>query len=204
MLAAVGLRNSKILILKMDNSTTAYILIGGQSSRMGMPKGNLKLNGMSFIEHINICLKPYAKNIYLVGDKTHYDHLGLERIPDQNPNMGPISGIYSALSHSSTNWNFILSCDIPSLKMEILEKLLPKNDGQKEASILKDKNRLHPLIGLYPKSAIPTVKMQIKKGDFKLLNLLEQLNFNAIEMQENIPNINTDKDYQKLKDEFEN
>lgn len=190
----------------MKKQVTGYILIGGESSRMGLPKGNLKIMGQKFIKHILTALVPSCEKIIMVGDKSYYDHSEMERIPDINKNQGPISGIYSALVHSTTKWNFIFSCDIPTLTNKHVEKLLPKENSDSLPRILKDKNGLHPLIGIYPKSATAVVKNQIEKGDFKLLNLLQETGFKTIEIKDEneILNINSQLDYKKLQNEFEN
>ena len=150
----------------MKDSITGYILVGGESSRMGQPKGNLKLKGLSFIEHLDACLNHFCEKIYLVGNKEEYDHLGIERIKDQRLNIGPISGMQSALNHSSTDWNFILSCDIPTLDSDTLKHIIPRENSKFKAHILKGKFGPQPLIGLYHKAILNSIENQINKGDF--------------------------------------
>tara|TARA_R110002072_G_scaffold75883_3_gene178337 strand:+ start:1733 stop:2317 length:585 start_codon:yes stop_codon:yes gene_type:complete len=190
----------------MENLVNAYILIGGESSRMKSPKGNLILNGKSFIENISETLQGISKNIFLVGDKLDYDHLQIPRINDHFSHIGPISGIHAALKHSSSEWNFILSCDIPLLSPKILHLLLKQIDSEKRAIVLKDKKTVHPLIGLYPKAARTTVEKQINIEDYKLKNLLKKLKFKSASMGEEfeIQNINKPQDYKRILQSYEN
>lgn len=189
----------------MNNSVSGYILIGGESSRMGRSKGNLVFKGLSFIENLSQCLNNFCDKVYLVGNKEDYDQYGLERIKDKHLNLGPISGIQSALEHSSSAWNFILSCDIPNLNPEDLKKLLAMENLNSKARVLMDKYGIHPLLGLYPRGDLKIVESQILKGDYKMMNLLENIGYQAVTIigENEISNINTQDDYKKLKDEFE-
>lgn len=190
----------------MKKKFGGYILVGGESSRMGSPKGNLKFQGKSFIEHICQVLLEFCDEVFLVGNQSDYDHFEMKRILDTKTGIGPISGLHSALDHSSNEWNFILSCDIPTLDTSILEILLPNASDTKNPRILKDQNHSHPLLGLYPKSCIKTIENQIKNKNHKLQDLMQNLGAKHLELPGGMEllNINRPKDYQILKDEFDN
>ena len=119
---------------------TGIILAGGKSSRMGTDKGFLVLKGKSFIQHSIDVLKPLVSEIIIVSDNPEYDAFNFKRIEDIIKDAGPIAGICSGLKASSSQYNLVLSCDIPLIKAEILQKLINainnrfKNPGIMEMS----------------------------------------------------------------------
>ncbi|MCL4167425.1 UNVERIFIED_CONTAM: hypothetical protein GTU68_012318, partial [Idotea baltica] len=103
---------------------TGIILAGGKSSRMGTDKGFLFLNNKPFVQYSIDALMPLVSEIIIVSDNPDYDVFGFKRINDSTKNAGPVAGICSGLEASSTDYNLILSCDIPLISSQILERLI--------------------------------------------------------------------------------
>src|ERR1035437_7677768 len=95
------------------NNLNGYILAGGKSSRMGTDKGLLVFNKKTIIQHVIAQLKPVVKEVIIVSNNRDYEKFGVKVIADIIKNIGPAGGIHAALSHSNTNHNFIVSCDMP-------------------------------------------------------------------------------------------
>tara|TARA_R110002049_G_scaffold309212_2_gene518720 strand:+ start:3366 stop:4166 length:801 start_codon:yes stop_codon:yes gene_type:complete len=131
---------------------TGIILAGGKSTRMGTDKGFLMLNGKKFVEHSIDALKPMVSKIMIVSDNPDYDIFGLERIDDFIKNAGPVSGIYSGLKHSKTDYNLVLSCDIPLIASKVLNKIIDAIDDASEIIQVESNGKTMPLIALYKKS----------------------------------------------------
>lgn len=128
---------------------TGIILAGGKSSRMGMDKGFILYEGKPFVNHIIDALKPLVKDILIVSDHPQYDALGYKRIKDILPEAGPLSGLCSGLLKSESHLNLVLSCDIPLITSEILEKLLNAYKEGTNAVVCKVNNKVMPLVALY-------------------------------------------------------
>lgn len=142
---------------------TGIILAGGKSTRMGTDKGFLMLNNKPFIQYSIDALKPLVSEIIIVANDLNYNTFNLKRIDDDIENSGPISGIYSGLKASKTEYNIVLSCDIPLIHTEILEKLIDAIDNDSEIIQIESNKKTMPLIALYKKQC----------GE-KFLNLLQQ------------------------------
>ncbi len=99
---------------------TVFILCGGKSSRMQSEKGLVLFQDKPFIEHIIQAILPITDKIKLITATKEYDYLQYEKIPDLISDKGPLGGIYTALSNSETEFNLILSCDIPLISTELL------------------------------------------------------------------------------------
>ena len=103
---------------------SGFVLAGGGSTRMGRNKALLPLHGSTLVEHIAGIVREAAGSVTLIGDPVQLGHLGLPVVPDRLPGRGPVSGIYTALTITSGDWNLIAGCDMPALTCEILLDLL--------------------------------------------------------------------------------
>ncbi|MFC6266740.1 molybdenum cofactor guanylyltransferase [Frigoriflavimonas asaccharolytica] len=182
---------------------SAYILAGGKSSRMGSDKGLLPLNETTFIEHIVKALQGSSiKNITIVSSNKDYDFLNCNRIEDIYPDKGPVGGIFTALSHSKTEQNLILSVDIPLISVEIINWLIENIDEEKQITQVKILDKTSPLVAVYNKNTASIFEENLIKNQLKLMKIVENIPNKTIEVPENwckfLQNINTKEDYQNL------
>ena len=181
---------------------TAIILAGGKSSRMGHDKGLLIHNNISFIAHIIATIKPFVNDILLVSDHGSHDTFNATRIQDIYPNSGPVGGIYTGLTYSKSDHNFVLSCDIPLLNGELIHFLKEQHEKDKQITCLKVEEQVMPLIGVYHKSCAPIFEHALIKKEFKLLNAIESCTTNIVAtpepLQQYTKNINTPQQYKQL------
>jgi len=171
------------------------ILCGGKSSRMQSEKGLVLYQNKPFIEHIIEAVLPISTTIQLITNTNDYDYLKYPKIKDVVIDKGPIGGIYTALIHSETKFNLILSCDIPLISKEIILELIQKHSNNFDVSLFEDAIRIHPLIGIYTKKIIPILKNAIDDNDLKMMNLLSKIKHQLIsvvnEKSKQFKNINS-------------
>lgn len=187
-----------------ESHITTIILAGGKSSRMGEDKAMLSYNGTPFIDHIIHIASQITDTILLVSD--HPEHQAIKNaavIKDVYANKGPLSGLYSGLSHSKTTRNLVLSCDIPMIKLDVLKFLITNFNKDYQAIIATVNDRIMPLVGIYTKDCISISKELIEKNDLKMMNFIDRLHsVNYIEipnqMKEQLSNINTPQDVARL------
>lgn len=186
----------------MEN-ISAYIIAGGKSSRMGFDKGMLLLNDTVFIEHIVKALQEASiQNITIVSKHNDYDFLNCNRIEDIYANKGPVGGIFTALSHSKTEQNIILSVDIPLISADIITWLINNVDKEKLITQVKVGDKTSPLIAVYNIKAVNVFEEHLKREELKLRMVVETIPNQTIEVPEKwhslLQNINTKDDYQNL------
>ena len=174
---------------------TGIILAGGKSSRIGFDKGFINLNGKPFIVHIIEAMKPLVNNIIIVSDNTDYDKFGYQIVNDLIKNSGPVAGLYSGLSNSKTEYNLVLSCDVPLIKTFILEQLIDRFDIDYDMIQLQSENKSMPLIAIYKTHCLHTFEAQLNKNKKRLRIAVEQLKHKTItidsECDQYVKNINT-------------
>ena len=188
----------------MDTKTkpiNAYILAGGKSSRMGTDKGLLLFEGKAMIQYVIEQLQPIFDNLVIVSNNPEYEKFGLEVIPDLIKDIGPAGGIYTALKHSKTKLNFMVSCDMPFITKEAIAFII-ENTNNSQIVLLENQGKLEPLFGIYAKDCEQiwlelieqkTIKLQKMVLYFKLKTILVENN--EIFKESFFKNINTKEDF---------
>jgi molybdopterin-guanine dinucleotide biosynthesis protein A len=153
---------------------TGIILAGGKSSRMGTDKGFLKLNNKTFIEYSIEALQPLVSQIIIVSNDPDYDVFKMKRVEDLIKDAGPLAGIHSGLKHSRTEYNLVLSCDIPLIKKEVIEKLIDAQDGYQDVIQIVSNGKSMPLIAMYKKTCETTFHKLLQKDERRLQVAMNQ------------------------------
>ena len=179
----------------MKTELTVFILCGGKSSRMQSEKGLVLFQGKPFIEHIIKAILPVSDQIKLITASKEYDYLAYQKIPDIIADKGPLGGIYTALTYSETEFNLILSCDIPMISTGLLQELISKHTKEAVITIFASESKTHPLIGIYSKKIIPIIKKAIDLNELKMMDFLAKLPHQIINIEESenfhLTNINS-------------
>ena len=187
-----GKPETKIKVMK---TLTVFILCGGKSFRMKSEKGLVLFQGKPFIEHIIQAILPITEQVKLITATKEYDYLPHQKIPDIILDKGPLGGIYTALTNSETEFNLILSCDIPLISTELLSELISKHNNEAEITVFASESRLHPLIGIYSKKVLPVIKSAIDNDELKMMDLLAKIPHQILNIDESenfhLTNINS-------------
>lgn len=154
---------------------SGFILAGGRSSRMGTDKAMLLFDGEPLLARSINLIRPFCSDLAISGQNPEYRRFNLPVVPDAFKGIGPIAGIHSCLTHSVTDWNLIVGVDLPFLNSDLITFLLASRDDF-DCVIPQSPSGIEPLAGLYHKRILTEIEKQVQRGDFKLMNLFEQLN----------------------------
>lgn len=157
-----------------------FILIGGRSSRLGVDKAFVEIDGETLAARsaaiIETALSP-NRITFVARDDDQFNSdvlstLGHPVITDLKPDFGAWSGIDAALSHCQKEWAFILACDLPLMSRELLRILADFANGDAEAVVPQQPDgRLQPLCAFYRARPALTVVEAIFTGQKSLLPL---------------------------------
>ena len=174
---------------------TGIILAGGKSSRIGSDKGFLVLNDKPFIQHIIEAMKPLVNTIIIVSDNLDYDLFDLKRVNDLIKNAGPLAGIYTGLYHSNTQYNLVLSCDVPLINTKTLKQLTTQTDMAADVIQLESNGKTMPLIALYKKHCETKFFKLLEQGERRLRVAVKECKVKTLvlstELEKYTANINT-------------
>lgn len=184
---------------------TGIILAGGKSSRMGRNKALLDFGGRSIIEHTADLFKSIFPEVILVTNTPEeYANLGIKIVTDIFPGKGSLGGIYTGLFHSSHDYSFIASCDMPFLRRELIEFLISLKDGY-DVVVPRLKDGHEPLHAVYSKRCLKPIKSMINREDLRIIGFYPKVSVREVPEEELAPfnpepssfiNINTPEEYE--------
>jgi molybdopterin-guanine dinucleotide biosynthesis protein A len=182
------------------------ILIGGKSARFGIEKAALDLLGKPLILHQIETLSKFDEDVFLVAHSeeqifTYRKKINFPKevtfiIDDreifQHENIfKPMLGIYSGLKElKALNFEkvFLLSCDIPLIKSEVIHLMINESKGY-ECCIPRWKNGfLEPFFAIYPvNKGLERAKEILITENYGLHNFIDKSwNINYISVEDSI------------------
>lgn len=173
------------------------ILAGGKSSRMGEDKGLMALFGKSMVAYVLDQAVKISEDIIIVSNNSNYKKYGYPTFKDLYKEKGPLAGLHTGLVKSKHHKNIVLSCDIPYVKIGLLNFLYNQSEGY-DITIAQHEDRMHPLIGIYTKDCIQRFEECLKLDELKITKAFASLNFNIVPADEfdsiEFKNLNSKKD----------
>jgi len=199
--------------------TTAIILAGGKSSRMGTDKAMLLVNGQPMIEKVAGQLDGFFNQILIsANDVEKYTFLGFDVVPDEMPGQGPLMGIASALRASANELNFVVACDIPYIDLHYVRKMLAEAKDVDIVVLITDNHkvskttnrntqyavrntRFEPLFAVYRKSMLEAINKVLSSGGRKISDVFSRCRVKYIELGDAkwLMNLNTMADYEDFR-----
>lgn len=191
----------------------AFILAGGQSSRMGRDKALLEIGGKTFIERATSLCEPLVARITLVGDPQRYSKFGLPALADRWPGAGPLGAIATALGAARQGWCLVLACDMPNVSADFLEWILERAIKSAADAIVPETARgLEPLCAVYRAACAAKLSAALDSGVRKVTDGLDLIKTELISENDwrkfspdgNLfQNMNTWEDYLSAKERLE-
>lgn len=193
----------------IHKNITGIILAGGKSTRMGENKSLLEINGKKIILIIKELLKNIFEDVIIISDNCFdYNFLNIPVYPDFFKNKGPLSGIHSGLMNSRNEKNFMISCDMPLVSLELINYIIEYRT-EKDIIVTSVRGNIQPLCGIYGKSILSKMDRLLsdeQTGNYSIHRLLNLTDSEIIEISdkefynENIFfNINNKEDYNNIK-----
>ncbi|WP_128426829.1 molybdenum cofactor guanylyltransferase [Gudongella oleilytica] len=166
----------------MKRFGSAIILAGGKSTRMGFDKQLLRLRERSLIEGLIRRLGgSFDETIVVTNRPELYIGLADKITGDIIPDMGPLSGIHAGLSAASSEYSFVIACDMPQLNTKYIDymmELLNKNESM--ACITKFGDWIEPFNAFYSKALIDHIESFLMGGGKAVHRLLMNHNVEYI------------------------
>ncbi len=132
-------------------NVTPYILIGGKSSRFGRDKATFEYEGeMLAARAARICEEAFPKTQARFVSKASGAFLDREVVADVYPDRGAAGAIHAALAEAAAPWIFVLACDLPLVRPDLVARLYEGVDADHGCVIPVQPDGLwQPLCALY-------------------------------------------------------
>ncbi len=152
---------------------SSIVLAGGRSSRMGQDKALLPIQGVPLIQLVSGIAQSCAAPVYIV---TPWPERYQEILPATCRFIrevhlplpqGPLIGFAQGLAQVQTDWVLLLACDLPRLRVEVLQDWAAglNSVGQEAIALLpRHAKGWEPLCGFYRRSCLSALTDFINQG----------------------------------------
>jgi len=179
----------QVASLSISQSLTAIVLAGGRSSRMGQDKALLPVQGVPLLQLVCNIAQSCADTVYVVTPwPERYQEVlpttcrFIREVPLPGESTGEISasskvtmplphgplvGFAQGLAQVQTDWVLLLACDLPRLRVEVLQDWAAGLDSVSQdafALLPRHAKGWEPLCGFYRHRCLPALTDFINQG----------------------------------------
>lgn len=166
---------------------TAIILAGGRSVRFGSDKGLTTWRGRPLVEHVLERL-PHdrADTVLVIRREQGRESWPAVTIVHDDPELGdgPLRGVIGGLAACRTPWAWVVACDQPLVRADLLCGLLQSATSADRALIPEWGGRLQPLTGLYAVAAGPLLAECASSRSLSIITALGKIGYRVLAEEE--------------------
>jgi len=166
----------------------AILLAGGESSRLGVDKAWLKIEGETLLQRAVSNLDFLESEIVIVtaGGRPLPEVKStskLKEVEDVAFGRGPLRGIYTGLTYSTCQYNFTSACDMPLVNKNLVKHMIDQALGY-DIVIPQLGEYYEPLHAVYSRSCLETIEDLLTNGELKIDKMLARLKVNYVQQEE--------------------
>jgi molybdopterin-guanine dinucleotide biosynthesis protein A len=163
---------------------TGIILAGGKSSRYGMNKALVEINGVRLIERVISVMESIFEHLIIITNTPHdYAYLQLPMYEDLIKGLGPLGGILTGLEAISDDAGFIVACDMPFLKADLVRYMVDIR-ADYYAVVPKITWKIEALHALYNKRCLPAIRELIESQEYQAIKFFDRIRVRYVEEDE--------------------
>ena len=165
---------------------TSIILAGGRSSRFGQAKSLETIEAKSLIQWVVDGLTPLSQETLIVVTQRKdlfYSSPIVKVIEDIYPGKGPLGGIYSGLTTSSSLRAIVVGCDMPFLNSSLLSYMTELSPGF-DVVVPRMGKMIEPLCAVYSRSCLTPIRSLLERGELAVRRLFSLVNVRYVEEEE--------------------
>ncbi|MBE9259306.1 molybdenum cofactor guanylyltransferase [Dolichospermum sp. LEGE 00246] len=179
---------------------TTIVLAGGKSTRMGRDKALIPIGGVPMLQLICSIAEACTDKVYIVTPwPERYQKLLTPNskfipevpLPEETGNEprthGPLVGFMQGLAAVDTNWVLLLACDLPNLRLEILQDWISQLEtipDHKIAALVQNNQIWQPLCGFYRRRCLPELIQYIAQGGRSFQQWLRSENVEVLPLED--------------------
>jgi molybdopterin-guanine dinucleotide biosynthesis protein A len=198
-----------------DMAVSAVILAGGKSRRLGEDKSFLVVDGQPLIARMAGRLTALSDDLIIVtNEPKQYEPLALpvRLVPDEQPGVGSLMGIYSGLKVADHHHALVVACDMPFLSVPLLRYMVrlivPRPlTGDYDVIIPRLGDLLEPLHAIYSKTCLPAIAQLLAQERRQIIAFFPQVRVRYVVEDEinrfdpyhlSFVNVNTPEDWAQV------
>lgn len=137
---------------------------------MGHDKGLVHLDRKPLIEHQLAIVSELGDEVLIITNSPKdYEYLGVRLVSDEQPGLGALNGLHTALKSARGEHVLVLACDLPFLNRELLGHLL---DLAHEADVIipMRAEEYEPLHAVYSRDCIRHIQRALSFGNKRMIS----------------------------------
>ncbi len=147
---------------------SAFVLAGGRSSRMGIDKAFVELQGRTLLDRALMLVTAITPDVYILGSRAEFGAFS-KVVEDEFADHGPLGGIHAALRSSTSELNLILAVDMPFVQKSFLDYLVSEAEkGDTVATVPNAAGNWQPLCAVYRRAFADLAEPALRSGRNKI------------------------------------
>jgi molybdopterin-guanine dinucleotide biosynthesis protein A len=138
---------------------TGVLLVGGASTRFGMPKALAQFRGETLAERGHRILAETCEEVLVVGKAGELPGLPFPVVDDGTRDRAPVHGVIAGLRRAHHDVVLALPVDVPLATPDALRSLA--SAGAVPSAVV-------PLPGAYPRALLPVLEARVAAGRLSL------------------------------------
>jgi molybdopterin-guanine dinucleotide biosynthesis protein A len=160
--------------------SSAIILAGGQSRRMGRDKALIDYRGRPIIAHVIDTLRAVSDDVAVVSNRPElYSPFGARVVADYDPPCGPLGGIAVGLQAALHPLAVVVACDMPFLNLALLRWLVELADGY-DAVVPQAGAEFEPLHAVYRRECHDPIVQRIERGERRVISFFADVRLRIV------------------------
>jgi len=186
--------------------------VGGKCRRLGRDKALERIGDKSLLERVLSTIRPLGDEIILVAASgfclPSLPGYRVKKMFDIYSEKGPLGGIYTGLTASTTLYSLIVACDMPFLNQPLLRYMVGLSNGY-DLVVPRMGKLVEPLHAVYSKGCLQAIEHLLKQGDLSVSSLFKLVRVRYVDAEEigrfdpghlSFLNINTEADLKKARE----
>jgi len=166
---------------------TSIILAGGKSLRLGRSKLLETIEGKSLIQWVVDRLAILSTEIIIAtahGEAIPCSSaVRIKTVADVYPGKGPLAGIHSGLTASSSSRAIVVSCDTPFLSVSLLE-YMTQTLADSDVALPRIGEMIEPLCAVYSKNCLAPIQELLERDERQIRKLFSMVKVKYVEEEE--------------------
>lgn len=147
----------------------------------GESKALLTVGGSSIMDRLyGVLADSFEEMMLVTNEPLRYLSWDAMIVTDVFPVRSSLTGIHSALLHTSTPHAFITACDTPFLKASLVRMLLNELEPKWDVVIPVTEKGHQPLCAIYSRRCIKPIERQLRNGELKILEFFPKVRVKRI------------------------
>jgi molybdopterin-guanine dinucleotide biosynthesis protein A len=162
----------------------------------------LPIDGQPMVEHICQQLRgTFTRVLISANDAEKFSFLGLDVIPDRIPDQGPLMAVASALEASNNEFNLIVGCDVPRIRLPIVRRMLAEAETADIVIPVTEDGKEQPLFAIYRKSIRRCIDAALESGARRFSDIHGRCRVRFVGLDDTgwFANLNTMADYERFR-----